>query len=39
MGMVWAPWLILEFHTPCNISGMAKARVVKFCMLAGYVKC
>ena len=24
---------------PWNISGMAEARVVKFCVLAGYVKC
>jgi len=29
---------ILEFHTPWNISATAEARVVQFCVHAGYVK-
>jgi len=32
-GVTRAIWRILGFHTPKNISGTAKARVVKFCVL------
>ena len=39
MGMVKAMWHILEFHTPWNISGTAESRVVKFYVIAGYIKC
>jgi len=28
-----------EYHTPRNIFGTAKASVVKFCVLASYIKC
>ena len=39
MGVVRATSRIIEFHTPSNISGMAEARVVKFCVVVGYIKC
>ena len=32
-------WPISEFHTPWNTFGTAKASVVKFCVLAGYISC
>jgi len=28
-----------RFYTLLNISGMAEARVVKFCVVVGYIKC
>ena len=37
-GVVRVMWPILEFCTPFNIFGTAKARVVKFCVIAGYIK-
>ena len=39
VGVVRATWRILEFHTPWNVSEAAEARVIQFCVLAGYVKC
>ena len=39
VGMVRVRWPILEFHTPWNIFGTAQARVVKFCVIVGYIKC
>ena len=38
-GVVRATWPSLRFYTPLNISGITEARVVKFCVIVGYIKC
>jgi len=37
-GVIRVTWPILGLYTPLNISGTAEARIVKFCVAAGYIK-